>query len=425
MNHTNYGILNNKIFISLYYVLVKGVSMLKKMVKSFDYSLIAAMFILCTFGLLMVYSSSYVVSVARYELEPDFFFQRQKLAMIIGTIVFMIAVFIPYKLYSWKPLLMCIVALSFLLLILVLFTGHTAGNAQSWFKLGSRSFQPSEYVKMAVIVYLASAYANKQRYLNDDFIRGVIPPIIFVGLVCFFVILQPDFGTAFIIFSIASLIVLTSGMNMKSILKLGGITFVLIILFGLALLLSGKLLSTERLSRFTGFLNPFDPEVASDAGYQLINSYFAIASGGLSGVGLGQSVQKFGYLPEPHTDFIMAVIAEELGLLGVLIVLVPLFWIIIRGLVLAKRCNDPFGSLLAIGICSMIGIQSFINIGGLTGLIPITGVPLPLISYGGSSLVLLMGAVGVLVNISCFVNLHKKKRTSKSESNKVVTATFS
>lgn len=166
--------------------------------------------------------------------------------------------------------------------------------------------------------------------------------------------------------------------------------------------------TANRIGRFTGASDPFAN--AQGTGYQLVNSYLAIGTGGLKGLGLGESVQKYGYLPEPHTDFIMAIIAEELGFFGVMLVLGLLGFLIFRILMLAKKSQDPFASMICIGVASMIGIQTGINLGGLTGLIPITGVTLPFISYGGSSLLTLMVSMGIIVNISFFVNYQNKKQ---------------
>ena len=180
----------------------------------------------------------------------------------------------------------------------------------------------------------------------------------------------------------------------------------LIGIVALGVLVTGNfssIFSENKVSRFTGFADPFG--TAGGDGYQLVNSLFAIGSGGITGVGLGDSVQKYGYLPESHTDFIMAIIAEELGIFGVGFVLLTLGFIVLRGFILSAKCKDPFGSLLLIGISSMIGIQVFINVGGVTGLIPITGITLPFISYGGSSLLLLMLSMGIYQNVIMRMNL--------------------
>jgi len=197
-----------------------------------------------------------------------------------------------------------------------------------------------------------------------------------------------------------------------------GVIGIIIMLF--VLLITGHIatvFSPVRLARFTGFLHPFANQQGD--GYQLVNSYLAIGTGGLTGQGLGQGVQKAGYLPESHTDFIMAVIAEELGFWGVLLVLGLLFFIIIQGLKIARKCNDPFGALLAIGISVMIGIQAFVNLGAVTGILPITGVTLPFVSFGGSSLTLLLLAMGVLTNISMFTNYERKYKNKVTKQNKL------
>ena len=185
------------------------------------------------------------------------------------------------------------------------------------------------------------------------------------------------------------------------------------------LILNDFIFSDVRKGRFLAFQDPFKYE--EGIGWHLANSYIAIGSGGLKGLGLGQSIQKLGYLPESHTDFIMAVIAEELGIFGVGFVLLCLGYLVLKGILVGVRCKDPFGSLMAIGISAMIGIQSFINIGGISGVIPLTGVPLPFVSYGGSSLLQLSIAMGILVNISMFVNYEEtyKRKDVKSPSKKV------
>jgi cell division protein FtsW len=210
--------------------------------------------------------------------------------------------------------------------------------------------------------------------------------------------------------------IICSGMNLKNLLKL--FIMVLILLVPVVLVMWGKIFSEEQISRLTVLDNPFAD--AQDAGFHLANSYIAIGSGGVNGLGLGKSIQKLGYLPESHTDFIMAVIAEELGIWGVGFVIFLLFYIVLRGIYIGLQCKDPFGSLLAIGISSMIGIQSFINLAGVSGLIPLTGVPLPFISYGGSSLLMLAGATGILVNVSMFTKYEKKYKHKQEQRDKKI-----
>ena len=373
--------------------------MLKRIVKSYDYTLIAVILVLSIFGLVMVYSSSMVTAVARWDLPSDFFYDKQIRHLIIGLILFTIMAIIPYPLYKSNKVLVPLVFGSIFGLFALQFFGHTAGNAESWFKLGALgSIQPSEFVKLGVIIYLSAVYSKKQEYINV-FNKGVIPPLFYLLIVCGLIVLQPDIGTAMIIFLVACTIIICSGMNWKSFAKLLSILVgTILIAIPVIIMNKDKIFTEKRLERFTGFLDPFSTEKYE--GYQLVNSYVAIGNGGLTGVGFGQSTQKYGYLPEPHTDFIMAVISEELGLIGVAFVIICLATIVLKGIRTAIKSNDPFGSMLAAGISSMIGIQTMINLGGITGLIPITGVTLPFISYGGSSMIQLFLSVGLLVNVS-------------------------
>ncbi|MEM5016734.1 putative lipid II flippase FtsW [Metabacillus indicus] len=383
-----------------------------RIVKSYDYSLIAAVFALSAFGLVMVYSSSMITSILRYEVTSSYFFKKQSLSLFIGTAAFIVIAIIPYKLFLQKGIIKLLFYGTIGSLLFVFVFGHTAGNAQSWIKLGGMAIQPAEFAKMWVIIYLSALLAKKQRYM-DDFGHAILPPVIFVVIVFVLILIQPDFGTALILLLNAFIVLLCSGMTLRSFMRLFVFSIAAAGLGLLLLYVSDKLadvFSPERISRFTGFMDPF--ENMADSGYQLVSSYFAISSGGVAGLGLGNSIQKYGYLPESHTDFIMAVISEELGIIGVLIVIGLLAFIVLKGFLISRSCKDPFGSLLAIGISSMIGIQSVINLGAVAGLLPITGVTLPFVSYGGSSLILLCIAAGMLVNISM---MNKFKETYQIE----------
>jgi len=367
----------------------------KRILKSYDYTLVLAPIILTIFGIIMIYSSSMVVAVDKYEGSPDLFFLKQLKWFILGLFVYIVVLAFPYKIY--KKFLKLIFFGAPLLLGTVLLFGKATNNAQSWLNFGQIGFQPAEFIKLGVIIYLAGVFSNKQSYI-DKFAPAFGPPLAFIFFIFLLVYKQPDLGTALIILAISSMIIICSGIRVKHLGALVLVAFVsALILF--------PLLTDEQLNRFTAAYDPFNEEIADRDGYQLINSYIAIAAGGLAGDGLGKSIQKFGYLPEPHTDFIMSIISEELGILGVGFVLFMLAFIIWKGFSVAMRANDPFGSLLAIGISGMVGIQSIVNLGALTGLLPITGVPLPFVSYGGSSLVLLMVSMGILNNIAMFSKL--------------------
>ncbi|OMP68490.1 putative lipid II flippase FtsW [Domibacillus epiphyticus] len=383
--------------------------MWKRMLKSYDYSLIAAFLILCLFGLMMIYSASSVTAVQRYELDSSYFFNKQKWHVIAAFFIFAIVSLFPYKRYKAKRFLLLITLGMFLTLFLLFLFGSVSNNAQSWFQLGTRSIQPSEFSKLVIIIYMAAVFSKKQKNINS-LNNSIAPPVIVLFLVCFLVAIEPDFGTAAIILFIGLTIILSSGIKMKKLAKFALLLAIFgVILSPLFIWQKDNILSEERMSRVTSYLDPFKYE--EDDGYHLVNSYLAIGSGGLTGLGLGQSVQKLGYLPEPHTDFIMAVIAEELGVFGAFITIGGLAFIVLRGLRTSMKCSDPFGAMLAVGISSMIGIQSFINLGGVSGVIPITGVPLPFISYGGSSLILLSISMGILVNISMHTKYEKNYKS--------------
>ncbi|MCM3114077.1 FtsW/RodA/SpoVE family cell cycle protein [Neobacillus sp. MER 74] len=386
--------------------------MLKKILKSYDYTLIIATILLCTFGLVMIYSASMASAVQRYGYPPDYFYQKQKVWLMIFTVIFLFTAILPYKIMMFKKVLVLIVLASLLSLLGLFVFGVEKNNAQSWYSIGSFLFQPSEFVKLAAIIYLAAVYAKKQAYINQ-FNKGVLPPLVYLFIICSLIIIQPDFGTAAIIMAIASTMILCSGLSFKSIGKL--LIIVMIVLLPLVLVSWGKFFSDEQQSRFAVLNNPFADKYVNNEGFHLANSYIAIGSGGINGLGLGKSIQKLGYLPESHTDFIMAVIAEELGIWGVGFVIILLFYIVLRGIYVGLQCKDPFGSLLAFGISSMIGIQTFINLAGVSGLIPLTGVPLPFISYGGSSLLMLAAATGILVNVAMFNKYEKKYKNNQEQ----------
>ncbi|MDN4523560.1 putative lipid II flippase FtsW [Fictibacillus fluitans] len=369
--------------------------MLKKMFRHYDYSLVIAILLLCAIGLVMVYSASIIVSINRFGYESSFFFVRQLVFLVAGLFCFLIAMIIPYQLY--KKLIVPIVFGSIALLVAVLFIGRTTNNAQSWIDIGGIGFQPSEFVKLGLTIYLAAIFSKKKDKLEN--FAASAPPISIFGIIFILIMKQPDLGTGMIIAATTGVIILSSGM--KPVHKL-----LLIISAVVIIALGSQVLSDEQKSRFTAAYAPFsDPE---GKGFQLVNSYLAIGHGGLSGTGLGQSIQKYGFLPEPHTDFIIAVISEELGFWGVAAVVGLIAFVVIKGFITGLRSRDTYGSLLAFGISGMVGIQATVNLGAAIGLLPVTGVPLPFISYGGSSLVLLLISMGILVNISCHVNYKRK-----------------
>ncbi|MDL4841303.1 putative lipid II flippase FtsW [Aquibacillus rhizosphaerae] len=366
--------------------------------KSYDFTLLFTPLLLACFGIVMIYSASMVIAVVN-ELEPTHFMFKQLQWFVIGSFFFVFCCFFNYRHY--QKFMKLIIFLLIGLLIAVLF-GEPVKGARSWLYVGGFTMQPAEFVKLGLIMYLASIYSKKQDYI-EDFNKAVLPPLIMTGILLGLIVMQPDIGTAAIIFLIACSVIFSSGIRFRHL-------FLLILTgIGLVALAASNMITDERLSRFTGAYQPFSqPE---EEGYQLIQSYLAIGTGGFTGQGLGQGVQKLGYLTEAYNDFIMAVIAEELGFIGVTIVIGMLATIVLRGIYISRKCQDSFGSLLALGISSMIGIQTFINLGAISGLLPITGVPLPFVSYGGSSLLVLMISVGILNNIAYKVKVREQNQT--------------
>ncbi|WP_100373824.1 putative lipid II flippase FtsW [Bacillus sp. FJAT-45037] len=356
-------------------------------VKDNDWLLIITTFLLAGFGLLMVFSSSYVLALDEFN-NPYHFIKRQVMWFLLAIPAFLFFMHFPYRLY--RKLTIVIVGAMVLSLILVKTSlGHEVGGAQRWIRFGPLNLQPSEFVKIGIVIYLAHVYSKKQVYI-DQFVRGVLPPLVVVAVIFGLIMLQPDLGTATSILIVALLIVFFSGAKWIHLLFLavvGGVSF-------------GILAYAEpyRVKRITSFSDPFADQY--DTGLQLIQSYIAIAHGGLSGTGLGQSVQKLLYLPEAHTDFIFAIVSEELGMFGVLFVLGCHGLILFRGVMIGTRCKTPFGSLLAFGIVFQIGVQVIFNVGAVTGVLPITGIPLPLVSNGGSSLLVTLVSIAILANIS-------------------------
>lgn len=376
--------------------------------KDYDFTLIITPLLLSAFGLVMIYSASMVTAIVEGN-ESTYYLVRQGIWFVLGLIGFIFASIFPYKYY--QKIIKIIILFVIFSLIAVLFFGTTINNAKSWFVLGPVSFQPAEFAKLAIILYLASVYSKKQAYI-DNFKVGVLPPLILTGVILSFIIMQPDIGTAAIIFLIACSVIFSSGIKIKHLLTLA-ILGLVVLAFALP-----NMITDTRISRFTGAYQPF--EAPDSAGYHLIQSYLAIAGGGLTGEGLGQSVQKLGYLMEAHTDFIMAIIAEELGLIGVVIVIGMLAIIVIRGIFISRKCHDSFGALVAIGISCMVGIQAFINLGSISGLLPITGVPLPFVSYGGSSLLVMLFSMGILNNIAMNTKRTDEEHLYTKENSNVV-----
>jgi len=338
-------------------------------------------------GLVMVFSASAVMAKERYH-SGYFFLLRQVGWAVAGFIAMLAAMKIDYKRLKHPAVVFSLLGLTTLMLISVFFLDR-AHNTHRWFHVGGFSFQPSELAKPVLILFLAFFLENRTKSMNDwrnTLIPAVLPTLVFVGLIVF----QPDLGTAIACAAITVCVLFVAGLDFKYLAYgfLASLLPLYFLIFHVA----------YRRDRILAFLNPYsDPQ---GRGFHIIQSLIAVSTGGLTGVGLMEGKEKLFYLPEPHTDFIFSVLGEELGLVGCLIV-VALFGIFLwRGIRTALHTQDMFGRFLVVGITSMVVVQAFINISVVLGLMPTKGIPLPMISYGGSSLFITLGCVGVLLNIT-------------------------
>jgi cell division protein FtsW len=351
--------------------------------------LIIVLVLLCT-GLVMVFSASSFMAARTYG-DASYFFQKQLLMVILGIVAMLVTMRIDYR--QWRRFSLAGMVVILPLLIIVLGFGHTVYGASRWLTFGSfLSIQPSEIAKLILALYIADWLARKGNQVST-FLYGLAPFVILVGVVLGLVLLENDMGTAIIIAGFATAMFFTAGAN--------------IVQFLLAMACGGLIFIVEAFSkgyrylRLIGFLDPF--KHVSDINLQLYQSLLALGSGGWLGLGLGASRQKTGYLPLPFTDSIVAILGEELGFIGCTLVVMLFLLLAFRGFRLARRTQDIYGALLATGITTWLVLQAMINMGATTGSIPYTGVPLPFISYGGSSLVISLAAVGVLLNISRYI----------------------
>jgi cell division protein FtsW len=356
-----------------------------------DFFLFIVVLLLLTVGIIMVFSSSYVFAQATYA-DGAYFLKHQLVWALLGITGMTVVMKIDYHLFKKWANLFFGIALVLLILVLVPGVGVTIKGATRWIGLGFLTFQPSELAKLAMVVFLAKSLAAKQNQIKS-FVKGLLPSLLVAGVVCGLILLQPDLGTAVTIAGTIYLILAAAGARGSHLAGLA--------LLGLGLVALAIRLEPYRMSRFLAFLDPWADPLGD--GFQTIQALYAVGSGGIFGLGLGEGRQKFFYLPEQHTDFIFAVLAEELGFIGTTFVLLLFFAFMWRGMKIAMNAPDLFGSLLAAGITIMVVIQAVLNIGVVTGCLPVTGITLPFISYGGSSLTLNLLGIGILLNISHYV----------------------
>lgn len=371
--------------------------------KDLDYWLVIPYLILCGIGVVMVYSSSSNVAVQMGSTPIGYLFKQLLFVLIGFVIVLFMFMLPPHFIKSGKLMGLLYVGLAVALASLLL-VGKTINGAAGWFRVGPFSIQPAELVKVVLILFMARSLTMSDT--PDDIVdghwwRSMWIPVVLSAVLIGLVFIQPDMGSAVIISAIVFIICLSSGYSfIKSYGILAGVAaFIAVIIFPIALKLSESgTIKSYKLARLVAFVDPFGH--ANGSGQQLVNSYYALSNGGLFGVGLGNSIQKRGYLPEPNTDFIMAITSEELGLIGVVIIMILLgiiIWQIIR---IGIQASDSFNTLVCYGIATYFAVQAFINVGGVVGWLPITGVTFPFISYGGSSMFSLTLSLGIILNIS-------------------------
>ena len=351
-----------------------------------------AVVIISLFGLLMIYSASYVWAEYKYN-DPYKYLKMQSIFLVMGYIILYIVSKIPYQKYKDKANIIFIICLVLLILVLIPGIGKVRNGSRSWFGIASFGLQPSEFTKLALIIFTSKYLANNNREIKD-IKKGILPIFGVLLLVFGLIMLEPDFGTGVIIVVTITILLFISGVKMSFFLKLG-----ILGLIGVSALI---IVAPYRLKRIISFLNPWTDPLGS--GFQIIQSLYAIGPGGLLGLGFGNSVQKHFYLPEPQTDFIFSIISEEFGFMGVLLVSLLFITIIISGFKISMKCEDLFGKYLSFGITFGLAFQTLLNLSVVVGLIPVTGVTLPFLSYGGSSLLITMCSMGILLNISKYNN---------------------
>ncbi|WP_423243533.1 stage V sporulation protein E [Anaerophilus nitritogenes] len=362
--------------------------------KTSDFTLMLTVLVLVVVGIVMVFSSSHYYALSKMN-DSYHFLKRELMWAGLGLVGMFFTMNFDY--WKYKKIAPYAYIVSLVLLILVLTPlGKEFNGAKRWLGVGSFTIMPGEVAKICGILFTASYLSRKPEKIKD-FFKGVIPCLMIIGIYFALIILQPNMSTALTISLIISTMMFVTGMRWFHVgmMGFGGIGLIIVMI----------LLEPYRMRRLTGFLDPFaDPQ---GTGYQVIQSLYALGSGGLFGVGLGKSIQKYLYIPEPQNDFIFAIIGEELGFIGCVVIIILFLLLIWRGVKIAINAPDLFGCLIATGITAMVAVQVIINIAVATSSMPVTGIPLPFISWGGNSLAIFMAAIGILLNISRYSHLDR------------------
>lgn len=364
-----------------------------------DMPLFITLLVMLAFGLIMIFSAS--SPSAYYEVGDKFYYiKRQLLFTALGFGALFFCMNYPIQKIRRQTYFLC--GISALLMLLVILIGQTGGGAQRWLAFGPITFQPSEFAKYVLIFLFAKLLTERPKNHLDNFVTGLLPYMVIIGAVGLLMYLQDHLSGLVIIFASLMVLLIAGGARFSHIGIMGAL--------GGGVLALMAIFEPYRMKRLTAFMDPFADKM--DTGWQIVQGLYAIGSGGMFGRGLGQSRQKFLYIPEAHNDYIYAIICEELGFVGAIFVAVLFAVFITRGIYIALNCPDKFSSLTAFGITTVLGLQYLINVGVVTSSIPNTGMQLPFFSAGGSSLIIMMGAVGVLLNISRYA---KKKGGNEEE----------
>ena len=353
----------------------------------YDVNLLFPVLFLVGIGIVMIYSASSALALKKFG-NDYFFLKKQGVFAIAGVVVLVICRHVPYRYYRSLTYPILLLALILLLAVHLSPFGHSAGGSTRWLRFGSVSFQPSEFARLALVIYLAYSLSKKMEQVRE-FKIGFLPHVVIFGIFAFLILLEPDFGSVVILAAITWIMLFAGGV------RLFHLTVTLSPLIPAAYFFMMD--AQYRVKRVMSFMNPW--EYSSDEGYQIIHSLLAFGTGGVWGVGIGKGYQKLFYLPEPHTDFIFSIVGEELGLIGVLFILGLYGMITWRGIIISRKTPDLFGSYLAIGLTASVALQVIINMGVTLGLLPTKGLVLPFLSYGGSSLILNMASIGIIMNI--------------------------
>lgn len=355
---------------------------------TYDYPLVVTVLALVGFSLVMVYSAS--SHIAAYHIgDSNYYLKRHAVFCLLGLLAMLVARYIPVQVYGKLAYPILFLALTLLAMLFVPGLGRRVGGALRWLKLGPLSFQPAEFAKFALAIYMAYSMAKKGSQMAS-FWKGLFPHLVVGGVVMGLLVAQPDLGTAVILGGWLFIMLFIGGCRIHYLLSL--------VISALPFLYLLIVHADYRLKRWWVFLNPWkDP---TGVGFQIIHSFFAFGSGGLLGVGIGASKQKLFYLPEPHTDFVFSIIGEELGFVGVCGVVAAFCFIIIRGIQISLEAKDLYSTYLGCGLTALLGLQVLINMAVVLGLLPTKGLTLPLLSYGGSSMVVTLLSIGVLLNIA-------------------------